>query len=151
MAGTIQRQATCVAIEGRAVLIEGPPGSGKSSLALALIDRGAQLVGDDGTSLWAEGGALIAGPPARLAGAIEIRNVGIVTLHVAAPCPVALLLTLDPAAPRYVEDASALSILGIAIPSLALSPDSAQLPLRAEWALRVHGLGSVPARAQKDG
>lgn len=38
-------QATCVAIGGRGVLIEGLPGSGKSSLALALIDRGAQLVG----------------------------------------------------------------------------------------------------------
>jgi len=39
-------QATAVAINGRAVLIEGPPGAGKSTLALALIDRGAVLVGD---------------------------------------------------------------------------------------------------------
>ena len=40
-------QATCVAIAGRALLIEGAPGTGKSSLGLALIDRGAQLIGDD--------------------------------------------------------------------------------------------------------
>ena len=44
-------QASAVAINGRALLIEGEPGAGKSSLALALIDRGAQLIGDDGVAL----------------------------------------------------------------------------------------------------
>lgn len=150
MADAILRQATCVAIDGRAVLIEGAPGSGKSSLALALIDRGAELIGDDGVSLWADSDRLVAGPPPRLVGAIEIRNVGIVTLPVAPPCRVAMLLTLDPAAPRYVETAGTTHILGIAIPSLALWPDSPHLALRAEWALRLHGLGSVAPTGQKD-
>jgi serine kinase of HPr protein (carbohydrate metabolism regulator) len=40
-------QATAVDVSGRAVLIEGRAGYGKSSLALALIDRGARLIGDD--------------------------------------------------------------------------------------------------------
>ena len=53
---TALHQFTCVAIKGRGVLIEGAPGSGKSSLALALIDRGAVLVGDDGVTLAAQGG-----------------------------------------------------------------------------------------------
>src|SRR3546814_11755709 len=44
-------QGSAVAIGGRAVLIIGPPGSGKTSLALALIDRGATLIGDDGVAL----------------------------------------------------------------------------------------------------
>ncbi|HQA17982.1 MAG TPA: serine kinase, partial [Novosphingobium sp.] len=47
---SLVHQATCVAIKGRALLIEGPPGSGKSSMALALIDRGAALIGDDGVT-----------------------------------------------------------------------------------------------------
>ncbi len=40
--GSLVMQASAVAIAGRALLIEGPPGSGKSALALALIDRGAR-------------------------------------------------------------------------------------------------------------
>ena len=66
-------QATCVAIGGRGVLIQGPPGSGKSSLALALIDRGAMLVGDDGLNVEAQGAVLRAFPPPRIAGLIEVQ------------------------------------------------------------------------------
>ena len=43
--------ASCVAIDGRALLIEGASGDGKSDLALRLIDRGATLVSDDYTCL----------------------------------------------------------------------------------------------------
>ena len=60
---SLSYQATCVAIGGRAVLIEGEPGSGKSSLALALIDRGAALIGDDGVRLELRGNRLYASPP----------------------------------------------------------------------------------------
>jgi ABC-type transport system involved in cytochrome bd biosynthesis fused ATPase/permease subunit len=60
---TLLRQLTCVAIGGRAVLIDGSSGSGKSSLALALIDRGAALVGDDGVALRVESGVLLASRP----------------------------------------------------------------------------------------
>ena len=48
---TVLANVTAVAIGGRALLIDGPPGSGKSSLALALIDRGALLIGDDAVHL----------------------------------------------------------------------------------------------------
>ena len=54
------RQASCVAIGGRGVLIEGDPGSGKSSLVLALLDRGAHLVGDDSLLIEAHDGRLLA-------------------------------------------------------------------------------------------
>ena len=151
MADLPLHQASCVAIGGRAVLIQGPSGSGKSSLALALIDRGAQLIADDGTALVAAGGELIAGPPPRLAGSLEIRNVGIVSLPVARPCPVALVLSLDPAAPRFIDEAERVEIMGISVPALSLWPGSHCLALRAEWALRVHGLGSTGARAHNAG
>lgn len=101
---SLVRQAGCVAIDGRAVLIEGPSASGKSSLALALIDRGAVLVGDDGVTLEAREGRLWASPPPNIAGKLEIRNLGIVTLPVTS-APLSLVLMLDDAAPRYIEQA----------------------------------------------
>lgn len=131
--------ASCVGIGGRALLIAGEPGSGKSSLALALIDRGAVLVGDDGVSLERAGDRVLASPPPNIAGLIEIRNVGLVTLPTAS-APLALRITLDRAAPRLPERAERIAICGCAVPTLALHPDSPVLALRAEWALAQHGL-----------
>ena len=132
-------QASCVAIGGRAVLIEGPPGSGKSSLALALIDRGAQLVGDDGVLLEQRGARLWALPPPAIAGLLEIRNVGLARM---APvtAPVALVLRLDPDAPRHLETAEQVTLAAATLPLVRLWPDTPALPLRAEWALKMHGL-----------
>ena len=90
---------TVVAVAGRAIMLEGPPGSGKTSLALALIDRGAKLVGDDGVGLDRRGALITASPPPHTAGKIEIRNVGIVEMP-AVEAPLALILSLDPAAER---------------------------------------------------
>lgn len=133
-------QASCIAIGGRGVLIQGPPGSGKSSLALALIDRGALLVGDDGVSIDRQGGVLLASPPPRITGLIEVRNVGLLTKPVTSSVPVALALRLDPAAERLPECTETLTIEGIDLPCLALWPDSPVLALRAEAALEQWGL-----------
>lgn len=133
-------QASCVAINDRAILIEGPPGCGKSSLALALIDRGGLLVGDDGVQLKAKDGQLIASPPPNTEGLLEVRNVGLLEFPASEPVPVALVLLLDPEAPRYVEDAEFTQRAGVALPLIRLWPDSPVLALRAETALAVHGL-----------
>lgn len=140
-------QAGAVSIGGRALLIEGVPGSGKSSLALALIDRGAGLIGDDGVSLWAEGGRLIAGPPPHIAGLIEVRGVGLLGLPVAPPAPVALVISLGgPTPPRLPEAPLAHRIIaGIAVPVLAFDPGPLAPAVRAEWALHMHGLVFDPA------
>jgi hypothetical protein len=49
------RNATSVSVAGFAILIEGAPKTGKSSLALSLIDLGAKLISDDLTFLKKEG------------------------------------------------------------------------------------------------
>jgi hypothetical protein len=130
---------TCVAISGRAVLIEGEPGSGKSSLALALIDRGAVLVGDDGVTLEEREGRPWAAPPPTIAGLIELRNLGPVMLP-AEPAPLALVVRLDTAAPRFVEAAAEATRGGHALPLIALDPRSPVLPLLVEYALKTYGL-----------
>lgn len=135
----VPHQASCVAVGGRGLLIEGPSGSGKSSLALALIDRGASLVGDDGVLLELRDGRVWASPPPQIAGLLEVRNVGLVSMA-ALTAPVSLVLKLDPAAPRFIESAEAMELIGVRLPLIRLWPDSPVLALRAEHALALHGL-----------
>lgn len=144
MTAPVTHQATCVAIGGRAVLIEGAPGSGKSSLALALIDRGARLVGDDGVTLTMDGGILMAAPPPHTAGLLEVRNVGLVPCPALARAPVALVLLLDRDAPRFIDAAERTVRAGMALPLVRLWPDSPVLPLRAEAALAQYGMTNKP-------
>lgn len=139
-------QASAVVIAGRALLIEGPPGSGKSTLALALIDRGAGLIGDDAVTLYPDGDALIAAPPPRIAGLLELRGIGLARLAVAAATPVALLLTLGGALPGRLPDAlPRRTIAGVSIPVLGFDPGIIAPAPRAEWALTMHGLACKPA------
>ena len=71
--------ATCVDMNGAGVLIVGRSGSGKSDLALRLIEnKGAVLVADDRTNLIVNGENLVANSPESIQGLIEVRGVGIV-------------------------------------------------------------------------
>ena len=135
-------QATAVAIGGRALLIEGPPGCGKSSLALALIDRGAVLIGDDSVMLEVVDGQLLAHPHPETHGLLEVRGLGLLTFEVCAAAPLALVLRLDREAPRYVEAAEMTERAGVSVPMLRLWPDALVLHLRAELALARFGLGA---------
>ncbi|MDE2435631.1 MAG: HPr kinase/phosphatase C-terminal domain-containing protein [Sphingomonadales bacterium] len=130
----------CVCVAGRGIVIEGPPGSGKSSLALALIDRGATLVGDDGVEIDVREGRAIAAPPPHTAGLIEVRNVGLVSLQTARNAPIALVVRLDSEAPRFVDEPEVTTIAGLQLPLIRLWPDSPVLALRAEVALTRWGL-----------
>lgn len=137
-------QATAVAIDGRAVIFEGPPGSGKSSLALSLIDRGATLIGDDGVELEREGDTILAKPPPNITGLLEIRGIGLVSFPVCESAPVALILNLvEPGhAERLPRRLIGRDILGVEIPILPFVPGHKAPAIRTEWALKVHGLGS---------
>lgn len=127
---------TCVAIHGRGVLLRGPSGSGKSDLALRLIDGGAILVADDQTALDRDGEALIARPPATIAGLLEVRGLGLVRLpHLDG---VALDLVVDLVAPSAVErlpEASALELLGSTLRHLLLAPFEASAAAKVRLAM----------------
>lgn len=136
---SIAHQATAVAIGGRALLIEGAPGAGKSSLALALIDRGARLIGDDSVLLEVAGGRLIARPHPETRGLLEVRNLGLLEFPAIDGAPASLLVTLAAEAPRYVEQAETAVRSGIALPHVRLWAETPVLHLRAELALQRFG------------
>jgi serine kinase of HPr protein (carbohydrate metabolism regulator) len=139
---------TCLALGADGVLLLGQPGSGKSDLALRLIDsagaglrgslRTARLVADDQVMVRKAGGNLVASAPAALAGKLEIRGLGIVDLPAEAEVALKLAVRLTPAAEieRLPDLARArMEILGIAIPLVLIDPESASAPARIRAAL----------------
>jgi serine kinase of HPr protein (carbohydrate metabolism regulator) len=127
--------ATAVAIGGVAVLIEGPSGSGKSDLALRLIDRGAVLISDDQTLLIRAGSRLLARPPQTIAGKLEVRGVGILSMPHVADIPVAMLVRLQDQVQR-MPDRRIRRIAGIDVPEVAIEPFHSSAPIKIELALR---------------
>lgn len=114
---------TCVAIAGRGVLLRGPPGAGKSDLALRLIDSGACLVADDQVELEIDDERLLTCPPATIAGLLEVRGVGILTVAHQAPVPLALVVDL--VAGETVErlpEEQTIDLLGRPVRRIALDP-----------------------------
>lgn len=131
--------ATCVAIRGRALLLTGPSGSGKSDLALRLIDRGATLVSDDQVLLVARAGRLFAAPPPSIAGKMEVRGLGIIAMAHHSDMPVSLIIELGAEVPRMPEW-RVRALAGLDIPVIALPAFDPSAPLKAELALREIGL-----------
>ena len=127
--------ASCVAIGDQAVLIEGRSGTGKSDLALRLIDRGAVLVSDDYTVLTRRDGALTASPPANIAGKMEVRGVGLIEVGYAQDVPVALVVVADNDPVRMPEAEALRAIAGVMLPELRLSLLEPSAPIKVERAL----------------
>ena len=131
--------ATAVAVERRGVLLLGPSGSGKSDLALRLIDAGGRLIADDQVILARQQDRLIASAPPALAGRIEARGIGILTLDgrfLWRRMPMALAVELAPAEriERLPEKATR-DFLGIALPLIRLAPFEASAPAKLRLAL----------------
>jgi HPr kinase/phosphorylase len=127
---------TCVALGAWSVLLRGAPGSGKSDLALRLIDRGAILVSDDQVVLRPSGGFLRASPPRQIAGLLEVRGVGIVKKPYITKVPVALLIDLvTPDLVPRLPDATTDTLLDVDLPVLRLAPFEASTPTKIELAL----------------
>jgi HPr kinase/phosphorylase len=154
---TLLVHATTIALHGTAVLIRGEPGSGKSSLALQMLETvgsglgphplTAQLLADDQTQLERQNEVLVATCPPAIRGLLEVRGLGIVSVVAAAPAPLRLVVDVLPAKAinRLPEEAETrTSLLGVSLPRLMLDAAHPSAPsrLRLAW-VRVMNTGKI--------
>ena len=132
--------ASTVALDGRAVLITGRSGSGKSDLALRMLDRGFTLVSDDQTIVKKDGSRLIASAPPTIAGKLEIRGIGIVEMQRSENVPVALIVELTSEIQRMPDDSRERPILGVRVPLITIDAITASAPSKVAIALDRMGL-----------
>jgi HPr kinase/phosphorylase len=147
---TLLIHATAVAIltvaGPRAVLLRGPSGSGKSDLALRLIDAGAQLIADDQSELHRRDGLVVVRAPPAIAGLIEVRGIGIVRVEPLAEAPLGLIADLLP--PEMIERLPRRAterLLEIELPRIAVAPFEASTAAKVALALRAFVGPALPA------
>ena len=133
----IRVHGTAIALGEEGVLLRGPSGSGKSDLALRLIEGGARLIADDQTELREIGGGVHLSAPASIAGQMEIRGLGIVRVPQQASAPLRLVVDLVP--PEAIErlpEPLFCRFFSCAVPRLLLAPFEASAPAKLRAALR---------------
>lgn len=131
--------ATTVARRGRAVLITGPSGSGKSDLALRLIDHGFMLVSDDQTLVQPKGAQLIASAPPTIAGKLEVRGLGLVDMETVTDVPIALIVELTNEIERLPDERQR-PLLGISLPLITVDAMTASASAKVALGLDRYGL-----------
>ncbi|MFV0385701.1 HPr kinase/phosphorylase [Paracoccus sp. (in: a-proteobacteria)] len=121
-----QVHGTAVSVNGRGLLILGPSGSGKSSLALELMAAGGSLVSDDRTDLEKQGEVVMASAPQGLAGRIEARGVGILRVENGPPAAIRLVVDLGQREELRLPFRHHHNLIGVWVP-LVLGPYRPQL------------------------
>lgn len=147
---------TCVSVNGEGVLILGEPGTGKSGLALRLIDepgfgtsespmRGS-LISDDQVIITRKEDRLLASAPSTIRGKLEVRGLGIVSLAALPSVQLLLIVRLQThSAIERLPDQRTFEILGLALPLVEIDGNSPSAPARLRAAL--HWL-KQPGRGQ---
>ena len=145
-AGPLLLHATGVAFgPDNGLALIGPAGAGKSSLALALIDAGAQLVGDDRLHVFARGDTLFARPPRGIAGLVEQRGLGVLRLGFLRLTRLRLIIDMGEPESRRLPDPEERSLCGIKLPCLRAPVTGSAALATFPFAVRQYMCGSVMA------
>jgi len=131
--GPLLVHATVITVQGHGVLIQGPSGSGKSDLALRLLDRGAALVADDCALLTARRSRLFAEAPHNIFGMLEVRGVGIIDWPTSAH---AAKLDLAVNSSLITQNKKSAELLGIKIPLISIDLLRSSSPFVVESSLK---------------
>lgn len=110
--------ATAVATDDRAVLITGASGSGKSSLALELMARGALLVADDRVILTQVGSDVVLTCPEPLRGMIEARGIGLLHADWTPSAALAFVVDMDQVEDKRLPTHRTITLLSNSFPLL---------------------------------
>lgn len=140
------RHGTCIALGACGIFIEGPPGSGKSSLALRLMDEPgyglgatllrAELVADDQVVLTPQQDGLWASAPVALKGLIEVRGVGLLPVEPREKVRLQLVVTLVPTADIVrLPEMKTTHILGCELAHLHMTASLPETPARLRAAV----------------
>ena len=112
--------STSVVIEDFGILIKGQSGSGKSDLALRLIDSGATLISDDLTICKKIGDYLYLYPHSKTKGLLEVREIGIMTVPYVENIKLNLVVELVEKKFERIPRVMNCSILGLKFPKIKI-------------------------------
>ena len=129
---------TSVSIDGDGVLFRGPSGSGKSDLALRMIDYGAQLVSDDQVCLTRRNDNIFMSSPPTIRNSMEVRGIGIVNTIAQKEAPLILVLNMSPnnAASR-MPIWQLCTFLDIKVPAVEFAPFEISAHLKVKLAINL--------------
>jgi len=135
-----QQHATAIAIDGVGVLIRGPSASGKSDLALRLIEAGGILIADDQVEVARVDDRCLLSAPETINGLLEVRGLGVVDIGAVQDIPLGLVIDLKPRdkIERMPEPKEEL-IEGISIRVLDIDAFEMSAPAKIKMALRIQG------------
>lgn len=133
---SVMIHGSAVVIGGYGVLLLGPSGSGKSDLALRLIDRGATLVSDDILHIETRNGLPQVAYAPNIAGKIEVRGVGIRAMDFVPSASLRLVIEFAQDADRMPPEGQSTTVADFTVPMFKLDPFHTSSALKVELALR---------------
>ena len=146
IAGPRLIHGTAIALDGRAALIRGESGSGKSDLALRCIAQPpsdlvcgqALLIADDQVLADVRGGKIHLTCPDSIKGLLEVRGLGIIAVPTRNEAELELLVDLVPRneVERLPDPNARAELMGVEIRRLAVAAFEASAPLKLLLALQ---------------